>query len=124
MNRMKNFAVVDNLVEKGYQPGKRPSQYYSAEITIDGLDFPYQFKIWNIASKFMCILVKEKSDILPRLKEGDVLSVKYHPTDSGNPSEYMETKIRHMTKNDHGRLKGHYILDLEILESRNSKKTH
>ncbi len=80
---------------------------------------------WKKAeSKFMCILVKEKSDILPRLKEGDVLSVKYHPTDSGNPSEYMETKIRHMTKNDHGRLKGHYIVDLEILESQNSKKIH
>lgn len=80
---------------------------------------------WKKAeSKFMCILIKEKSDILPWLKQGDVLSVKYHPTDSGNLSENIETKIRNKIKKDHGRLKGHYIVGLEILESQNSKKTH
>lgn len=92
-------------------------QYYSAEIELDGVDFPYQFKIWNFASNLMCVLVKEDSDILPRLKVGDTLEMKYYSADAAYSSEHKKTAIRDIAKNDQGRFKGHYLVALEILGS-------
>jgi len=35
---------------------------------------------------------------------------------SAYPSDYQKTAVRHITRNDQGRLKGHYLVGLEILE--------
>ncbi len=35
---------------------------------------------------------------------------------SAYPSDYQKTEVRHITRNDQGRLKGHYLVGLEILE--------
>ncbi|MBW2020791.1 MAG: hypothetical protein JRI65_12500 [Deltaproteobacteria bacterium] len=88
------------------------------------IETPYKFKIWNIASTSMCILVKEDSDILSWLKVGDTMNVKYYSTDLDYPPQYLATAIRHITKNDQGRFKGHYLVGLEILEGQDQKKTH
>jgi len=65
----------------------------------------------------MGFLVKEDSDILARLKAGDTLNVRYYSTDLIYHSEYLETLIRHITKIDQGRLKGRYLVGLEISKS-------
>ena len=93
-------------------------KYHSVEFAIDGIDVAYQFKIWNIASSSMSVLIREDSAILARLKVGDILDVKYYSTDSRYASEYLRTAIRHVTKNDEGRLQGHYLVGLEILEGK------
>ncbi|MBW1739941.1 MAG: PilZ domain-containing protein [Deltaproteobacteria bacterium] len=116
---MKEYAVTNQQVERRVEHRKQVDHYYSVEFSINGLEAPYQFKIRNIASTSMCVLVKEGSDILPRLKVGDTLNVKYYSADSLHPPEYLETAIRHITKNDQGRFKGHYLVGLEILESQN-----
>jgi len=108
---------AEDFVEKRSEPRKKVDQYYSAEFSFGGLLLPYQFKIWNIAPKSMCVLIKEDSDILSRLKVGDTLDVKYYSTGSQYPSDYLKTAIRHITKNDQGRFKGHYLVGLEILEN-------
>ena len=95
--------------------GNQTERYYSAEFSVSGLDFPYQFRIWNIPSRPMCVLLKEGSDVLPRLKVGDTLNVKYYSNDRDNRFEYFETEIRDITKSDQGRFKGHYLVGLEII---------
>ena len=65
----------------------------------------------------MCVLVKEDSDILPRLKIGDTLEMKYYSADAAYSSEHKKTAIRDIAKNDQGRFKGHYLVALEILGS-------
>ena len=107
---MREHALNNNLGAR-----TRTERYYSAEFSISGLDFPYQFRIWNIPSRPMCLLLKENSDVLPRLKVGDTLNVKYYSNDSGHPFDYLETAIRDITKNDQGRFKGHYLVGLEII---------
>ena len=109
--------TIKKGVKRRSEHRKRLNQYFSVELSIDGLDFPYQFKIRNIASTSMCVLVKEDSDILPLLKAGDRLNMKYYSYGSVYPPEYLETVIRHITKNDQGRFKGHYVVELEILEN-------
>ena len=99
-------------------------QFYSVEFSIRGLDAPYQFKIWDMFSSCMCILVKEYSDILPRLKVGDTWNMKYYSTGSGYRPECLKTVIRHIIKNDQGRFKGHYLVGLEILEKQDRNRIH
>ena len=94
---------------------KKADRYYSAELHVDGVEVLYQFKVWDAASSSLSVLVNERSQILPRLKVGDTLDVKYYSSDSKYPSNYQKTAIRHITKNDEGRLKGHFLVGLEIL---------
>jgi hypothetical protein len=91
--------------------------YYSAEFVLDGLDVSYQFRIWEKAPKAVSVLVKENSGILQLLKVGDLLNVKYYSSRSAYPSERQRTAVRHITWNDEGRLRGHYLVGLEILEN-------
>lgn len=90
-------------------------QFNSVEISIDGLDLPYQFKIWENRSTSMNVLIKEDSGVLPLLKVGDTFNMKYYSSKSIYPLENVKTAISHITKNDRGRLKGHYLVGLEIL---------
>lgn len=91
-------------------------QFYSVELSVRGLDIPYQFRLWNLASPFTCVLVKEYSEILPRLRVGDTLNMKYYPSGTVYRPESLKTAIRHVTKNDQGRFRGHYLVGLEIVE--------
>ena len=108
----------DKVLDRRSEPRTQVDKYHSVEFAIDGIDVAYQFKIWNIASSSMSVLIREDSAILARLKVGDILDVKYYSTDSRYASEYLRTAIRHVTKNDEGRLQGHYLVGLEILEGK------
>jgi len=90
-------------------------RYYSVQFTTQGLASFYQFKLWNISSKGMCILVKEGSQVLKHLKVGDTIEMTYYLTDSQGAHENMKTQIKHITKNDKGRFQGHYMVGLSIL---------
>jgi tetratricopeptide (TPR) repeat protein len=93
-----------------------PVQYHSVEVELPGMDYPYQFKIWNIPSRSMCFLIRENSNILPRLRVGDILEMKYYSASSAYTSEPRKTVIREITRDDQGPFRGHYLVGLEILE--------
>jgi hypothetical protein len=97
--------------------GVEVDDYYSAEFLVDGLAVSYQFKIWEKASKAVSVLVKENSDILQLLRVGDTLNVRYYSIKSAYPSDCRKTAVRHITWNNQGRLKGHYLVGLEIIEN-------
>jgi len=59
--------------------------------------------------------VKEDSDLLNHVKVGDVVNLKYYPTDSSQPGELLETEIKHITKDEQERFKGVYLVGLSIL---------
>ncbi len=93
-----------------------PVQYHSVEVELAGMIYPYQFKIRRNPSSSMCFLIKENSDILPRLKKGDILEMKYYSPGSVYRSEPRKTVIREITRDDQGPFKGHYRVGLEIVE--------
>jgi hypothetical protein len=92
-------------------------RYRSVEFSINGLELPYHVRIWENASESMSILVNEGSSVLPLLKVGDTLDSKYYSEGSVYPSKNMRTLIKHITKNKNGRLKGHYLIGLKIINS-------
>ncbi|MBL7174189.1 MAG: PilZ domain-containing protein [Desulfobacteraceae bacterium] len=113
--------MSEKAVEKRSEPRKIADKYYSVEFSIQDLDFSYQFKIWNISSKGICVMVKEDSDLLNHLKVGQVLDLKYSTTDASDPVENLKTEIKHISKDEEGRFKGLYLIGLSILESKNSE---
>ncbi len=107
----------NRIANEGPDISYKPDNYQSVEFSIKGLEFPYQVRMWENASESMSILIKEDSNVLPYLKVGDTLDTKYYRGDSGYPSENMRTLIRQITKNDNGKLRGHYLIGLKIINS-------
>lgn len=108
---------MGNISQKGFaESGIPPAQYYSVEFSLPGHTLPYQFKIWYMGQKSMCLLVKEHSKIIKSIKVGDVLNMKYHSADALNCSKDIETEIRQIVKDDNGRFKGHFLVGLAIPE--------
>jgi hypothetical protein len=69
----------------------------------------------------MCILIREDSDILNHLKTGDILEMKYYTRDSSKPTDYIRTKIKHITEDDTGRFKGHFLVGLSVSEEEENR---
>ena len=114
---LKGSGVTNDQVEKRAEPRTELEKYHSVEFKVADLGSLYQFKIWNMSSKGMCLLVREDSHILENLEVGTVLDMKYHTTDFSLPPEELRTQIKHVTKEDQGRFKGHYLVGLLILEN-------
>jgi len=89
--------------------------YYSAEFSISGLGTPYRFKIRNDASTAMSVLVRDDSKLLPWLRVGDVVTVKYYADGSIYSAECLDTAICDIAKSDDGRFRGHHRVGLEIV---------
>jgi hypothetical protein len=101
--------------ENDFGPGTEKEKYYSAELSFAGLGTPYQFKIRRDPCRPLSVLVREDSDLVPLLQVGDVVSVKYYFEKPNYAPRCLDTAIRDITKNDQGRFRGHYQVDLEIL---------
>ena len=114
--------MADKPTERRSEPRSIIDRYYSVEFSIRDSAYVYQFKIWDISPKGICVLVKEDSDLLNHLKVGDILDLKYYTTDSSKPTEYLKTEIKHITKDDTGRFKELYLVGLSISESRDSNQ--
>ena len=110
----------DAIVDRRSEGRTLIDRYYSVEFSKKGLDAIYHFKIWNISTKGMCIVVKEDSALIGHLTVGDILNMKYYPSDESGPVEHKETEITHITKNAQGRFKGHYLVGLSMIKQLNN----
>ena len=97
----------------------RSEEFYSVEFTVNGISLLFQFKIRNTASKPLFILVKQSADIMNMLHEGDIFTMKYYSSSAIYLKE-LETEIQYITKEDHGRFKGHYLVGLKVLQGQES----
>jgi hypothetical protein len=95
---------------------KRIERYQSVELSVDGLDHPYHFKIWHIRSSPNVILVRKDSNILPHLRVGERIKMKYYSQGEAYPDGVRETTIKGISREEQGRFKGHILVDLEPLQ--------
>lgn len=103
-------------IERRSEPRKMIDKYFRVEFSKSGLTYFYNFKLRDISSKGMCILVKEGSDVLKSLKVGDILDMKYYTDEHLSQPNQLKTKIKYITKDDQGRFKGHRLVGLSIIE--------
>jgi hypothetical protein len=112
---MKENSENNNIEEKRSESRRIVERYYSVEFFLK--DHPiYQFKLRDISSKGLCILVNESSAVLKLLKVGDTLKTKYNPPVTSGPPESLNTQIMHITKNVEEPFAGHVLIGLLIKE--------
>ena len=90
-------------------------RYYSVQFSKQELDAVYQFKIRNISGKGMCILVREDSNVMKHLQVGDILDVQFYPLEKSDSVAHSKIEIKHITKDDQKKFKGHYLIGLAKL---------
>jgi PilZ domain len=112
---MSTNDLHENAPERRSEKRAEAERYYSVQFTAEGLASYYQFKLWNISTKGMCILVKEDSEVLKHLAVGDIIEMTYYLTDSQGAQETLKTQIKHITLNEDGRFQGHFMVGLSIL---------
>jgi hypothetical protein len=107
---------TDNAEEKRSESRTILDLYYSVEFFAKGTGYVYQFKLRDMSSKGLCILVNEGSVALNYLKVGETLDMKYSPPDGSGPTESLKTQIKHITKKELDSGRAQYLIGLSIIE--------
>lgn len=107
---------TDSIEEKRSEPRIILDQYYSVEFSLPGTGNIYKFKLRDLSSSGLCILVNETSAVTKHLKVEDTLDMTFHPPKPSTPVESLKTKIMHITKSEQAPFKGHYLVGLAIIE--------
>lgn len=115
---MRTNIFPGNRKGNEFDPRPEKEKYYSAELSFAGLGIPYQFKIRRDTCGPLSVLVREDSNIVPLLQVGSVMNVKYYFDKPQYAPRCLDTAIRDIIKNDQGRFRGHYQVDLEILNEK------
>jgi len=119
---MHEHAMADNLLEAVLLEDSRDlDQFYCVEIPVK-VKLIYQFKIWQTESMLMSILVKENSKFLSFVEINSKYNMKYYSEDFLYPYQELVTEIRDINLQEYGRLKGHYLISLEIIEDAEDQK--
>jgi hypothetical protein len=107
--------MTEHFLQRTSESRNNVSDFHSVEFFIKDIDFAYQFKIWDVSSQGMCVMIRPDSDILKHLRVGDILNMKYYKNDTSKAVEFLKTEISHITKDDTGRFKNHYLVVLSIV---------
>ncbi|MGD9105782.1 MAG: hypothetical protein PVH55_09865 [Desulfobacterales bacterium] len=91
-------------------------RYYSVEFKLKETGNLYHFKLRDLSSKSLGILVNANSAVLEHLTVNDILEMKYYPPEASGSAEFLKTKVIHITKKEHGSFKGHFLIGLLIIE--------
>jgi hypothetical protein len=113
---MKENTTIAKSEEKRAELRKILNRYYSVEFQLKETGTLYHFKLRDIASNSLGILVNEDSAVLEFLKVNDTLKMKYYPPDASGSAEFLKTQIIHITKKEGESFKGHFLIGLSILE--------
>lgn len=107
---MRRDCPSDNRLEKR----EIIKEYYSVEIQIEGSRQVNQFVIYDMSTSGLCLLVREDAQILNMLHVGEKYKMKYYPVNLLDNVEYIDTRIRHITKSKNHSLSGHYMVGLSL----------
>ena len=112
---MEEKTAVDNFTEIRSESSTILDKYYSVQFSLSKMDPAYLFKLRDISSNGLCILVKQDSTVFRQLNEGDILDMEYNPTRSSGPTKLFKTQIT--SKNCYDRFKGYSLVELMIIDN-------
>ena len=112
---MAKIISLNQVKERRSESRKSIDRFYCVEIDL-GRPLPiYQFKLRNISGHGACVLVKEDSSILKSLKIGQKLKMNYWSGENLGMTKTWLVQIKHITKQIHGSLKGHFIVGFSTI---------
>ncbi|MBI9082866.1 MAG: PilZ domain-containing protein [Desulfobacterales bacterium] len=104
-------------MERRAEPRTFLEQFQSVQFSVQGMPYLYQFKIRDISSQGLCIMVRQDSNILPHLTVGDILEMEYRKISSAASGQTLRTRISHVTRQNLGRFKGHSLVGLKVVDA-------
>jgi hypothetical protein len=115
--RMFFYAPSISREQQGQTPGYH---YYSVEFPLGATQPVYQFKLWQSECNSFFLLAKDGSDLVSKLKVGHIVPMKYYSEDAMRANEMHDTKIIEIVNETDGRFRGHYRVELNIIDASKS----
>jgi hypothetical protein len=88
---------------------------YRVEIKLVGAPI-YQFRVNDVSSDGAGILIKEDSKFLNLIEVGQIVDADFISPKGTEPAGNHKAEIRHITKPNEEKNKGHFLVGLKILE--------
>jgi hypothetical protein len=119
---MYEHLLANNLYESPILDCNRDlDQFYCVEVPVR-VGLIYQYRIWQVNRKTMSILVRGNSRFLSYIKVNGKYSMKYYSQDDLYPYQELVTAIRSITLQEGRFLRGHSLVELEIVEEAEDAK--
>jgi len=106
-NAIMNLSTVHEVPQANQEP------FTACEVEVG----PLRLKVWHKSPTYLCLLAGQDPSTLLEFREGEMLTLAYHDSGANLPSEHLKTAVRKIKRNERGKLKGQYLVDLEILKS-------
>lgn len=100
------------------------SRYHSVEFVLDSPHPIYQFKLWRTSGNGVFLLIKDNSALLPQLKVGSILPMKYMSGNAVADSEVHDTQIKRIVNEHQGRFQGHHRVELTLVAGSGARVVH
>ena len=91
---------------------------YRVEIKFVGEPI-YQFKVADVSTKGAGLLINDNSAFLKLIEIGQIIDANFISPHGSYPTGMYRSEIRHITKMDKGKYKGHRLVGILILEALN-----
>jgi hypothetical protein len=119
---MYEHLLANNLYESSILDCNRDlDQFYCVEVPVR-VGLIYQYRIWQVNRKTMSILVRGNSRFLSYIKVNSRYSMKYYSQDDLYPYQELVTVIISITPQEGRFLRGHSLVELEIVEEAEEAK--
>ena len=113
---MTDDVFTNQFEERRSERRNRLDQPYSVEIDL-GRSLPiYQLKLREISGHGRCIVVHDDSAILDYIEVGQELKMNYWKESRSEPKGFFKAQIKHISKQEAGQFKNHYLIGLYIEE--------
>ena len=112
---MKIEQKVTSFKERRARSRRTVLRNYRVEIKLIGAPI-YQFRLHDESSVGAGILIKEDSKFLSMIEVGQIVDADFFSSDGAGPTGNYRVEIRHITKPNKGKNKGHFLVGLKILE--------
>ena len=106
---------VNRFKERRARSRRTVLRNYRIEIKLIGAPI-YQFRVQDVSTDGAGILIKEDSKFLSMIEVGQIVDTDFISPDGTDPTGNYKAEIRHITKPNNGKNKGHFLVGLKILE--------
>jgi len=115
MGHMQSDSTNNIADEKRSEPRRAKLRNYRIEIKFVGEPI-YQFRVINVTAKGAGLLIKDDSAFLKMIEVGQIVEADFISPDGMAPSGLYKAEIKHITKLDMQKHRGHRLVGLSILK--------
>ncbi len=116
---MEDKAILNRSTERKPESSTILDKFHSVQFSFNYMGPTYLFKLRDISSNGLCILVKEDSSVLKELEVGDILDMEYNTPGLSDSSKLLKTQVS--SKNCHDRFTGHSLVGLSIIDKQDGR---